>query len=168
MVPRGMGLVPAPATRGDRGQSRGAGHGERTARGRAPATPRTAPRGGPRGNERDRAPRRGGPAGRRRAASGGVSTAVARRLLLRASRSAWLASQLRHRAFLRRAVRRFLPGEEPTAALDAAAQLAKNGIGGLLTEPGVPGARPPQNAALRHRPCPTLPPMRARGRPLPT
>src|SRR2546427_5778906 len=77
MVPRGMGLVPDPATRGDRGQSRGAGHGERTARGRAPATPRTAPLGGPRGNERDRAPRRGGPAGRRRAANGGGNTGVA-------------------------------------------------------------------------------------------
>src|SRR2546422_2288677 len=79
MVPRGMGLVPAPATRGDRGQSRGAGHGERTARGRAPATPRTAPLGGPRGNERDRAPRRGGPAGRGRAANGGGKTAGAPR-----------------------------------------------------------------------------------------
>src|SRR5205809_5562929 len=167
MVPRGMGLVAAPATRGDRGQSRGADHGERTARGRAPATPRTAPRGSPRGNERDRAPRRGGPAGRRRAASGGVSTAVARRLLLRASRSAWLASQLRHRAFLRRAVRRFLPGEDPTAALDAAAELAKSGIGALLTELGEQVTSPAEAAAVRDRYRAALDRMRERGLPLP-
>jgi proline dehydrogenase len=61
--------------------------------------------------------------------------ALARRLLLHASRSAWLA-QLRDRPFLRRAVRRFLPGEDLGAALDAAAAFARDGIGAVLTELG--------------------------------
>src|SRR5437667_295851 len=41
---------------------------------------------------------------------------LARRLLIRASRSPWLAEQFRRRAFARRAVRRFLPGEDLGAA----------------------------------------------------
>src|SRR5438552_1189087 len=61
---------------------------------------------------------------------------VSRHLLLRASRSAWLARQLSERAFFRRAVRRFLPGEELGAALDAAAGFARDGIGSVLTELG--------------------------------
>ena len=62
--------------------------------------------------------------------------ALARRLLLQASRSAWLANQLRHRAFFRDAVRRFLPGEDLEAALQAAAELARVGLGTLVTELG--------------------------------
>jgi proline dehydrogenase len=61
---------------------------------------------------------------------------VARSLLLRASRSRFLADQLRRRAFVRRAVRRFMPGEELSAALDAAARFAREGIGTVLTELG--------------------------------
>jgi len=61
---------------------------------------------------------------------------LARRLLLRASRSAWLARTLRRRAFFRRAVRRFLPGEHVGAALDTAAALARDGIGSVLTQLG--------------------------------
>ncbi len=61
---------------------------------------------------------------------------VARRVLLRASRSQWLARQLRDRAFFRRAVRRFLPGESLDAALDAAAEFAKSRLGSVLTELG--------------------------------
>ncbi|HEX4599949.1 MAG TPA: proline dehydrogenase family protein [Gemmatimonadales bacterium] len=61
---------------------------------------------------------------------------LARRLLLRASRSSWLSRQLAERAFLRRAARRFMPGEDPDAALDAAAGFAKDGIGAVLTELG--------------------------------
>ncbi|HYK82321.1 MAG TPA: proline dehydrogenase family protein [Gemmatimonadales bacterium] len=61
---------------------------------------------------------------------------LARRLLLRASRSAWLARQLADRRFLRRAVRRFLPGEELDAALAAAAELAAAGIGSVVTQLG--------------------------------
>jgi proline dehydrogenase len=61
---------------------------------------------------------------------------IARSVLLRASRSQWLASQLRDRRFLQRAVRRFMPGETLDAALDAAAAFAKYGIGSVLTELG--------------------------------
>jgi proline dehydrogenase len=61
---------------------------------------------------------------------------LTRRLLLRASRSPWLADQLRRRAFFRRAVRRFLPGEDVGAALAAAADFARIGIGSVLTQLG--------------------------------
>ena len=61
---------------------------------------------------------------------------IARSLLLTASRSQWLARQLRDRRFFQRAVRRFMPGETLDAALDTAAAFAKNGIGGVLTELG--------------------------------
>src|SRR6266566_4544269 len=61
---------------------------------------------------------------------------LARRLLLRASRSAWLARTLRQRPFFSRAVRRFMPGEDLPAALDAAAGLAQAGLGSVLTHLG--------------------------------
>src|SRR5213592_4690803 len=61
---------------------------------------------------------------------------VARALLLRASRSKWLAEQFRKRKFAKRAVKRFMPGEDAGSALDAAAQFAAGGIGTLLTELG--------------------------------
>src|SRR5258707_9788137 len=61
---------------------------------------------------------------------------LSRRLLLRASRSAWLARQLSQRAFFRRATRRFMPGEDVGAALAAAADLAREGVGSVLTQLG--------------------------------
>jgi proline dehydrogenase len=61
---------------------------------------------------------------------------LSRRLLLRASRSTWLARQLSQRAFFRRAVRRFMPGEDLGAALAAAATLAREGLGSVLTQLG--------------------------------
>src|SRR5256886_7514229 len=61
---------------------------------------------------------------------------LARRLLLSASRSAWLARTLRQRPFFSRAVRRFMPGEDLPAALDAAAGLAQGGLGSVLTHLG--------------------------------
>src|SRR2546422_9775987 len=60
----------------------------------------------------------------------------ARGLLLKASRSQWLARQLRERRFFQRAVKRFMPGETLEAALDAAGQFAKAGLGTGLTELG--------------------------------
>src|SRR5437899_2933682 len=75
--------------------------------------------------------------------------ALARRLLLRASRSVWLADQLRRRAFFRRAVRRFMPGEEIDAALGAAAELARTGIGTVLTQLGEQVTTPAAAAAVR-------------------
>jgi proline dehydrogenase len=61
---------------------------------------------------------------------------IARSLLIRASRSEWLAGQFRKRAFARRAVRRFMPGEDVDSALEAAAGLAKEGIGTVFTALG--------------------------------
>jgi len=61
---------------------------------------------------------------------------IARAVLLRASRSKWLAEQFRRRSFAKRAIKRFMPGEDAGSALDAAAQFAKGGIGTLLTELG--------------------------------
>jgi proline dehydrogenase len=61
---------------------------------------------------------------------------LARTLLLRASRSKWLARQASERAFARRAVRRFMPGEELSDALDASAALKAAGFGCVLTQLG--------------------------------
>jgi len=61
---------------------------------------------------------------------------LARSLLLRASRSQWLAEQFRKRAFARRAVRRFMPGETLGQALEASSELAVGGIGTVLTQLG--------------------------------
>ena len=90
---------------------------------------------------------------------------LARRLLLRASRSAWLADQLRHRAFFRRAVRRFLPGEDLGAALDAAAQLAGADIGTVLTELGEQVTTRSAAAAVRDHYLDVLQRVRDRGLP---
>jgi proline dehydrogenase len=58
---------------------------------------------------------------------------IARRLLLRGSESRWLADQFARRAFARRAVTRFMPGEELSAALEAADKLRGGGISTILT-----------------------------------
>src|SRR2546428_10915601 len=60
----------------------------------------------------------------------------ARGLLLKASRSQWLARQLRERRFFQRAVKRFMPAETLEPALNAAGQFAKAGLGTVLTELG--------------------------------
>lgn len=75
--------------------------------------------------------------------------ALLRTLLLGASRSPRLARVLRNRAFVRRAVRRFLPGEDLAAALDAAAGFAAIGIGSLLTQLGEQVATRAEAAAVR-------------------
>jgi proline dehydrogenase len=89
----------------------------------------------------------------------------ARRLLLRASRSAWLADQLRHRAFLRRAVRRFMPGEDLGAALNAAGEFAHAGLGTLLTELGEQVTSRAAAAAVRDHYLDVLRRIRERGLP---
>lgn len=61
---------------------------------------------------------------------------IARNLLLRASKSPWLARQMTQRAFARRAVRKFMPGEELGDALGAAATLQSAGIGSIITRLG--------------------------------
>jgi proline dehydrogenase len=62
--------------------------------------------------------------------------ALTRALLLRASRSQWLAEQFRRRSFARRAVRRFMPGEDLASATAAAAALANEHIGSVLSALG--------------------------------
>lgn len=61
---------------------------------------------------------------------------LARNILLRMARSRWLAEQASKRSFSRRAVRRFMPGEDLDAALGAARTLADKGLGSLLTQLG--------------------------------
>ncbi|MCC6928444.1 MAG: proline dehydrogenase family protein [Gemmatimonadaceae bacterium] len=61
---------------------------------------------------------------------------IARSVLLRASKSQWLASQMTQRAFARRAVKRFMPGEKLSDALDAAQQLVPAQIGTIITRLG--------------------------------
>jgi proline dehydrogenase len=57
---------------------------------------------------------------------------LARSALIAASRNQWLAEQFRRRAFAKRAIRRFMPGEHQEDALGAAKALAAEGIGTLL------------------------------------
>lgn len=61
---------------------------------------------------------------------------LARTAFLKASQSTWLAEQATRRRFTQRAVRRFLPGEDLEAALEATRQLAGHGISTVLTQLG--------------------------------
>jgi len=72
-----------------------------------------------------------------------------RSLLLKASRSQWLARQLRERRFFQRAVKRFMPGETLEDALEAASQFAKAGMGTVLTELGEQVTNRAEAAAVR-------------------
>jgi len=58
---------------------------------------------------------------------------IARELLLRGSESRWLAGQLSRRRFVRRAVKRFMPGETAEEALAAGASLGERGIPCIFT-----------------------------------
>ena len=59
-----------------------------------------------------------------------------RRVFLWAARNAWLKERLPRLGFMRRAVRRFMPGETLESALDAAAPLEAAGIGSMYTKLG--------------------------------
>jgi proline dehydrogenase len=59
-----------------------------------------------------------------------------RTVLLRLSRSKSLERWIKKRQFARKAVARFMPGEELEDALEAAARLGRRGIGVVLTELG--------------------------------
>jgi len=61
---------------------------------------------------------------------------LARKTLLRLSKSRWLAEHVMRRRFVLRAVKKFMPGEEVDDALDAAAGLAPARLGTLLTKLG--------------------------------
>jgi proline dehydrogenase len=61
---------------------------------------------------------------------------LGRTLLLKAADSKWIAQQMSERAFARRAVRKFMPGETLDDALGAAKTLAGQGQGTLITQLG--------------------------------
>jgi proline dehydrogenase len=62
--------------------------------------------------------------------------AIARSAFLAASRNKWLAERFMRRPFARRAVRKFMPGEELADALGAAKVLAPERIGTIVTRLG--------------------------------
>jgi proline dehydrogenase len=74
---------------------------------------------------------------------------LARNLLLSASRSPFLARELRRRRFFQRATRRFMPGEELSDALTASQSLAAQGMGTILTQLGEQVTSPAEAAAVR-------------------
>src|SRR5258707_13849312 len=59
-----------------------------------------------------------------------------RRALLAGSQSRWLRERAMRRAFVRRAVSRFMPGEEASDALAATGALRRAGMGAGLTRLG--------------------------------
>jgi proline dehydrogenase len=59
-----------------------------------------------------------------------------RRALLAGSQSRWLRERAMRRAFVRRAVSRFMPGEEASDALAATSALRRAGMGAVLTRLG--------------------------------
>jgi proline dehydrogenase len=65
-----------------------------------------------------------------------VRMSIARSAFLRASRSRWLADRFMRRPFARRAVKKFMPGEELSDALEACRALAPFHIGVVLTQLG--------------------------------
>ncbi|MDH3497427.1 MAG: proline dehydrogenase family protein [Gemmatimonadota bacterium] len=81
---------------------------------------------------------------------------IARRILLWGSRNRWLESQMRRRAFARRAVRRFLPGETLADALTAAQALAARGFGTVLTQLGENLASDAEADGVRDHYCEVL------------
>ena len=81
-----------------------------------------------------------------------------RRLFLWAARNAWLQQHLPALPFMRRAVRRFMPGETLASALDAAAPLQAAGIAGQEAQLRTPGSRqPPRRGRRRSRQTRSLP-----------
>jgi len=90
---------------------------------------------------------------------------LARTVLLRASRSPWLADQFRRRAFARRAVKRFMPGEDVESALAAAATFAADGMGTVVTALGERVSIAAEVEAVRQQYLDVLQSIAARGLP---
>src|SRR5207249_1215832 len=74
---------------------------------------------------------------------------IARNALLRMSRSRWLADRVMTRSFARRAVKKFMPGETLEDALAAAAALAPDRLGSILTKLGENLTSPGEADAVR-------------------
>ncbi len=64
------------------------------------------------------------------------SSSLARTALLRMSKSGWLAEKVMTRPFAKRAIKRFMPGEELSDALDASQALGTDQLGTVLTKLG--------------------------------
>jgi len=62
--------------------------------------------------------------------------AIARKAFLAASRNKWLAERFMRRPFARRAVRKFMPGEELSDALAASKALSPDRVGTIITRLG--------------------------------
>jgi proline dehydrogenase len=90
---------------------------------------------------------------------------IARSVLLGASRSKWLADQMARRAFARRAVRRFMPGEKVEDALDASAALQRENLGAILTQLGENLTSLGEADAVREHYLGVLDTIKARGLP---
>lgn len=90
---------------------------------------------------------------------------LARSLLLQAANSPWLARQMSNRAFARRAVRRFMPGEDLEDALAAARKLADQKLGTLVTQLGENLTRPEEAVTVRDHYLHVLERIRERGLP---
>lgn len=88
-----------------------------------------------------------------------------RSALLKASESRWLAENLPHYPFARRAVRRFMPGESVAEALEACDALAKLGIGTVITQLGENIAELKQAAAVTNHYGAVLGDIKSRGLP---
>src|SRR5258708_34181864 len=67
---------------------------------------------------------------------GHIPMGLLRRALLAGSQSRWLRERAMRRAFVRRAVSRFMPGEEASDALAATGALRRAGMGAVLTRLG--------------------------------
>jgi proline dehydrogenase len=73
---------------------------------------------------------------------------LSRQILLRGSESRWLRDNIAHRAFVRRAVRRFMPGEALDDAMRAARELSGRGLGSVVTLLGENVSSPGETGAV--------------------
>jgi proline dehydrogenase len=90
---------------------------------------------------------------------------IARNVLLAASRNRWLAERFMRRPFARRAVKRFMPGEELSDALAAAEALVPSGVGSILTQLGETLTGEAQADAVRDHYLTAFDDIRKRGLP---
>lgn len=86
-----------------------------------------------------------------------------RTVLLWLARNAWLRERIPRLPFARRAVRRFMPGEEVDAALDAAVAFKGEGIGCIFTRLGENVDRPDEADATADHYAWLIDEIRARG-----
>jgi proline dehydrogenase len=94
-----------------------------------------------------------------------LQMSIARTLLLQAADSPWLARQMSDRAFARRAVRRFMPGDTLGDALGAARTLTAQRLGSLVTQLGEGAVEASQADAVRDHYLEVFDRIRAAGLP---